>query len=1019
MRRSPTFFAPALDGVDLLVPSGSVGVRQTANGFPGRSSSEAEAGGNLLDSWRNEPDSVDPCVDLGDYQIVREVGRGGMGVVYEAHQKSLGRRVAIKVLPPSALLDGRQRKRFQHEAQTAAQLQHPHIVPVYSVGNERGIPFYVMRYVDGVDLGTVIEWFRGLSDIERTSPSTCEETERVSDLPDEAGNSGRFPVELREGPVSDGPGASAYHLWVARLGIKVCEALDHAHGMGVVHRDIKPANLLLDRQGTIWVTDFGLARLRGDVRLTLTGDLVGTIRYMSPEQASGRQVLLDDRTDVYSLGATLYELLVLRPAHDGRDVAELLRQIADQEPPSPRGIDSNLPRALETIVLKAMAKEPELRYGSAREMAEDLGRFLRDEPILARPPSLKDQALCWKRRHRQVFRAAGTLVLLGMIGVIGASAKLWQEMRQTQRALLMQSVQRQRAEKNLDLAMKALDEAYLQMAESTAVREALGADEASALLRRTLEFYERFTRENSNTPEVHQLNAQAHARAGDIHAELGEVEAAEKSYLRAIELLSNLKKQFPGTFRYAVDLSVAWNNLGVLLREAGRLDESLWSFRQSMRQLGPMLELAPGSSASLSRQSMVEHNLAIVLAALGDRKEARARLNSSLKLRTELVSAERDDPDLRNDLALTYMTLGGMERSQEDFDASVEAFKRATSLLEDLVADLPTRLDFHRNLARSLYNQAMVLSQSGRSAEAESGARRASRIQLALAREHPGLPGLQDDLALSACCLAHIQAATGHHQEAEASFREASDIWRMLSSLNRSVPGFKVRLSRVHMELAWLLRDQSRSNESIAELREALRFDQENPIIRNDLAWLLISHSATDPEKAQEAVQLAEQAIQSCPQVWAIWNTLGVALYHCGRYEDSRRAFERSMALGQGGTSYDWFYLSLIAGRQDQVGAAHHWYEKAVKGMAALPFFESDLTELRDMAAGALGQAPHHWREILDEPLSCDDETSLTAADGPPAPTCRSALGFGPTSVTSFTLQRSKFPATMKALGES
>src|SRR5262249_18434812 len=180
---------------------------------------------------------------------------------------------------------------------------------------------------------------------------------------------------------------------LAELGVQAAEALDHAHQAGIVHRDVKPANLMLDERGNLWVTDFGLAHMQhGEASLTVTGDLVGTLRYMSPEQALAKRVVIDHRTDVYSLGATLYELLTLRPAFDGKDRQELLRQIAFEESPRPRRLDRGIPAELETIVLKAMEKNPADRYATAQDLADDLSGFLEEKRIRARRPSLLQRA---------------------------------------------------------------------------------------------------------------------------------------------------------------------------------------------------------------------------------------------------------------------------------------------------------------------------------------------------------------------------------------------------------------------------------------------------------------------------------------------------------------------------------------------------------------------------------------------------------------------------------------------------
>jgi WD40 repeat protein/tetratricopeptide (TPR) repeat protein len=343
---------------------------------------------------------------LGDFRLVREVGRGGMGVVYEAEQISLQRRVALKVLSLAGGLDSRQLQRFRIEVQAAAGLHHSNIAPVYAVGCERGIHFYAMQFIDGPSLAAVID---NLREPARAAPAAA------STRP-EAVLSTASPADSRE-----------RFLTAARLGIEAADALDHAHQQGVVHRDVKPANLLLDSTGRLWVVDFGLARLQRDAGPTLTGDLVGTLRYMSPEQALARRTIVDHRTDIYSLGVTLYELLTLTPAFPGEERPALLRQIAEEEPPAPRRLAPAVPADLETVILKAMAKEPAERYATAKDFADDLRRFLEDRPIEARRPHLGQRCRRWGRRHRPLVAALATsaavLVVVLVLGLVGYAAQ--------------------------------------------------------------------------------------------------------------------------------------------------------------------------------------------------------------------------------------------------------------------------------------------------------------------------------------------------------------------------------------------------------------------------------------------------------------------------------------------------------------------------------------------------------------------------------------------------------------------
>ncbi len=365
-----------------------------------------------------DSDHPQPTGVLGDFRIVREVGRGGMGVVYEAQQLSLGgRRVALKVLPFAGMFDPRYLLRFQNEARAAACLHHPHIVPVYAVGCDRGVHYYAMQFIDGLTLAAMIDGFQTEDQQTRldTGSSHGAAAEPSEPLPrwDAATPvAATLSTERSANP-------REFLRTVARLGKQAASALDHAHQQGVIHRDVKPANLLLDGERNVWVTDFGLAHFREECGVTRTGEVIGTLRYMSPEQTHGRR-MVDHRTDIYSLGVTLYELLTLRPAFRGDDRQDLLRRIATEDPPRASRHNAAIPAELETIVAKAMAKAPEERYSTAQELANDLQRWLDDQPILARPPGQLQKLRKWSRRHLPfVITLVASLLLLTAALVAG------------------------------------------------------------------------------------------------------------------------------------------------------------------------------------------------------------------------------------------------------------------------------------------------------------------------------------------------------------------------------------------------------------------------------------------------------------------------------------------------------------------------------------------------------------------------------------------------------------------------
>jgi WD40 repeat protein/serine/threonine protein kinase len=392
---------------------------------------------------------------LGEYRILREMGHGGMGIVFEAVQETLGRHVALKVLPFHGLLSRTHLERFRREARAAARLHHTNIVPVFGVGEHEGIHYYAMQFIQGQTLNEVLREVRRLRAdegilarpgpaLEADVPSQLIEgllsgqfprgagpgvAARADNVPPvhlsslapiaatEAGHSSSdsSPSGSRsQAELSNQPGGP-YFRSVANLGVQVAEALEYAHREGILHRDIKPSNLLLDTSGRVWITDFGLAKAEDWDELTNPGDVVGTVRYMAPERFAGQA---DARSDVYGLGITLYELLTLRPAFDDSNRAQLIQRVAHEEPPRPRRLDRRIPRDLETIVLKATAKELAGRYPTAAALAEDLHRFLGDRPVCARRTPLLERVWRWSRRNQALACLIASAVLFITVIVI-------------------------------------------------------------------------------------------------------------------------------------------------------------------------------------------------------------------------------------------------------------------------------------------------------------------------------------------------------------------------------------------------------------------------------------------------------------------------------------------------------------------------------------------------------------------------------------------------------------------------
>ncbi len=504
---------------------------------------------------RSLPDEIEqPTLagtPLGDFQLKREIGRGGMGIVYEGYQLSLGRRVAIKILPFTATLEPRQLQRFKNEAQAAACLHHPNIVPVFAVGCERGVHFYAMQYIEGQNAAVAIaETHQQLGlltdgEEEPQAPSLSAETEPV----------GWLSTELSRDPANN-----SRH--VASLGIQAAEALHYAHELSIVHRDIKPANLLIDQHGKLWITDFGLAQVRFSPGITDNGAVLGTLRYMSPEQALAKREVIDHRTDIYGLGATLYELATLQPVFSGTDREELLKQITLNEPKPPRRINPAIPVDLETILLKALAKEPSQRYATAQEFAADLHRFLAHKPILAKKPSPVSHLAKWAWRHRIMVACSLLLLVLATVGLAVSNVLLGIEQAKTRRAFQAEAEQRLRAEENFEQARRMLDQfAKISDEELASFRET--AHVRRKLLEAALGYYEDFLAK-SEDPRVRATLSRNYIRLGKTLQEVGEQENALAAFEKARQSLERLARSFPRVKSFRKRLASVYRHMGML-----------------------------------------------------------------------------------------------------------------------------------------------------------------------------------------------------------------------------------------------------------------------------------------------------------------------------------------------------------------------------------------------------------------------------------------------------------------------
>jgi serine/threonine protein kinase/Flp pilus assembly protein TadD len=860
---------------------------------------------------------------LGDFRPLREVGRGGMGVVYEAEQLSLNRRVALKVLPCLAALDARQLQRFKNEAQAAACLHHPHIVPVFAVGCERNIHYFAMQFIAGDSLATVLEELRQRQKSSLSVENSGEPARRSTRESAPYDSPGSLFVDTLQAPKGTATTEHAttdrtFCRTVAEWGAQAADALEHAHQYGVVHRDVKPANLLLDGQGNLWVTDFGLAQGRDDTGLTQTGDLLGTVRYMSPEQAQGKRGAADHRTDIYSLGATLYELLTLRSVFDSTDRRAYLASLSSDEPMAPRKLNRAIPVELETIVLKALAKNPSERYSTAGELAEDLRCFLSDQPIRARRPTVWQRTARWTRRHRALM----SLGLLSVVFLVIAQAiNTILILRQCDEALA------RRRE-----ACQAVDDMYTRLGQQWLARQPQLEPLQREFLQKALTFYENLSREHSSDPELRHEAARAARRVGDIEQYLGQTGAADESYRRAITLLQQLASDFPAVPQYREELAICHNNRGNLLRRTDRLTEAEQAYRQTLALYEQLCSDRPDQPGDQVGRAAAHNNLGLVLSAFGRPTEACTQHRQAQALFASLVAQFPREAAYRHDLAGTHQNLAHLLREAERPEEAESAYRQALSLREQLAAQYPTLPLYRESLGTAHHALGMWLASVGRRREADESLARALALRERLAADFPLVPCYRQELAASHHRLGMLWLTAGRIAEAEGRYAQTRGLLTQLAADAPDVPAYRVDLAAVEDSLGNLHLTAGRPIKAEAALRTAVN--------------LQLKLAAQYP--AQPALQ--KDLVNSL-------HNLGVLLGAVGRLREAEEAHSQASALR---TS-----LSKLFPESRDL-ALELW--RGQNGFASLLRREGKLREAENAYRIALSQwdhMPKEWRDSM------------------------------------------------------
>jgi len=746
---------------------------------------------------------------IGDFTIIKEIGRGGMGIVYEAQQQSLARRVAVKVLPKHVLLLDEHLGRFQREAQTTAKLQHTNIVPVFGVGQQDGLHYYVMPLVRGVGLDEVIRELKSTGD---ASPPDVKQV--AAQLIEE-----KFAAPESPGG-KNAPSESNASYWrtVAQVGRQAADALDYSHRQGTLHRDIKPGNLLVDKNLLVCVADFGLARAVDPAETSRGDEIVGTLKYMAPEQFRGTA---DARSDVYSLGRTLYELLTLQsPPADARRGCLPQNGQSGSEPMRPGRLNQAVPRDLKTIVLKCLAREPARRYQTAAALAEDLRCFLEDRPIRARRTSFIERSWRWCRRNPALAVTSALIALL--LVAVGTTATVGH--LQTKKAYEEATEALARVEATSQVSLEALDDIYLQLSPdriwilsstdgsgeacaclglrssagsvSSAERAAMqlqASEETAALLKGLLVFYDRLAEQAGDDFQVVLQSAIAGRRVGDIRQRLGQFDEAESQYFKAIDKLTALSKRKGDNAELALELARSYNELGNV--RAARLESG--SANESYRDALYTLESFPKTPKTSAEHRYETARTLYLLAnthtvALGNRRgdepseDARTpiprRLSSrqcrrqAIEILEELVLENANIPDYRFLLALCHRP-SAVEPTASADSTNAKGRGRAIRILEELRTAYPEVVDYRYELtATYAWIQVGLFPWQEPAAlvsDAEASLQKALVEIEWLVAHNPSIPHYASSKALILAKLGTVSRQALRLEEAEDYFRRA------------------------------------------------------------------------------------------------------------------------------------------------------------------------------------------------------------------------------------------------------
>jgi tetratricopeptide (TPR) repeat protein/tRNA A-37 threonylcarbamoyl transferase component Bud32 len=714
---------------------------------------------------------------VGDYELLEVIGRGGMSVVYKARQKSLNRLLAVKMIRARDAEATVDLQRLLHEAETIAHLDHPHLVPVYEVGWDQGVPYFSMKLMEGGSLADALP---------------------------------RWAVQPRA---------------AARLMVQVARAVHHAHQRGILHRDLKPSNILLDQDGQPHVSDFGLAkRLETNSGLTQSGAIVGTPSYMAPEQARGRQGTITTATDLYGLGAILYTLLTGHPPFRGDTVLDTLEQVKELEPERPSGKNRRVDRDLETICLKCLRKEPRQRYGSAEALAEDLERWLTGVPILARRTRLGERLAKWAKR-RPAFAAMVGITSLALLALLAGA--VWHNARLSA-ALQEREWEGQRAEANFQRTLQALDRLVTWVGDQHLTHVPRMEPVRRQVLEDALKFYQQFLEDQDPAPRVRREVGRAYERGGRIYSMLRRHAEAGAVYRRGAALLEELAADFPAVPEYRAELAHILIDLGTLLKEAGQLPEAEAVYERALDLQTKLVEDGAGVAEYRSTRALILRDLGVLRREGGQFPKADEAFRQALALFEELACDFPTEPKYRSYRASTHNNRGNLLHTLGQGVLAGQEYQRAVTIQEELVREFDAVPEFRRGLARS-YNNLGALWCKSNPKRAEQAYQQAVTIQRQLAADCSSVPEYESDLACFLDNQANLLKNTNQPEPAKAAYAEALAIYQKQAAEFPTLPECQSGLGATLNNWAGLLR-QSGGQKNLLEakhlLEQAIRHQQ-------------------------------------------------------------------------------------------------------------------------------------------------------------------------------------------------